>query len=880
MKQAKWAQDYFGDNGPGRNQPPPEQVTFVGSPAPSPGSFQGTITGGSRYTGAGADGEIQPGKRAGEVHEGEGVLSADAMQAFSDEEFYALLRAAGEGNIDKNSFRQSVGLPPIQQFQSGGIMNNDLVMKDLMIKDPPNFTTNQGAAQGRAAGMAGSSASQGASITGQAGQQANALSVLNASNVASSQATPPPLPPVAPPASTPETVTIQGPAPVAPLPNPTTAPPPLNTTPKYDFDQGIQYGYDSIHKTAQGLNPLDKQIADRTLGDLEARNQWGTLAAQQDMSHLTPEARAALGGEMSAIGSSQVARTAGDLALAGRERAEGAARNLVDYGLRAQDQQARLDENTARTAALMSGQIQDRIATLSASMTPDAMKNDTHLREMIAKQLGPNATTDQISAEIDAQWHAFNDQNKSSFGGNIATLLGDLVENRGSVEDALGDASIRRNVAGFMGLGDTPENQQRIDDEIRKRFEMTSRDDLTVAYDNIVGSGMVREDYMNQPGFEDEMRNTIRDLYMKGILDKEGNIVSDAAFDWPWEDPGTFRNYRDWNGNQIAGGEYDGAAAVTVKGNGTDYAKADGSAVTQADLDAVWSQLSAGEREELFSGGIDGVSQNLMDKYFHTTLGPDGKPRHVTTFNEFQDWALEAKNATRVLELAENWSSPSTGKELDDEGNVIGENAFVWYDTYGNQQISNKNEPILSYVWKQLSDKFSTDGELLDEAGFNSRWNDGKGWHLDSDGRITNIDTYKSNPVLEQRANESYSSWESGSILTTSEAASIASNWDNLPEDKKATGTDFLEHYPTVYWDKTNWVMHSNVEDWVIENQGQLYKAADGRVYEIAGMVRPYKRKTTAYVKLIDIETGNEVKYSDGTGRSEKMPFGGEPYAV
>lgn len=73
-------------------------------------------------TGNGVDGEVQPGKMVDiQVHEGEGIIPNNAMQGLTGEEFQGLVETLSSGDIDKNKFREAIGMPTIQEYQSGGI---------------------------------------------------------------------------------------------------------------------------------------------------------------------------------------------------------------------------------------------------------------------------------------------------------------------------------------------------------------------------------------------------------------------------------------------------------------------------------------------------------------------------------------------------------------------------------------------------------------------------------------------------------------------------------------------------------------------------------------------------------------------------------------
>lgn len=97
-----------------------EQITVLSGPPQRSASP-------ARYTGAGIDGVIQPGKMANtQVHEGEGVINANAMQNLDPGEFQAFQRSLETGNFNKPAFRSLIGLPPVQGLQTGGIVGSPL----------------------------------------------------------------------------------------------------------------------------------------------------------------------------------------------------------------------------------------------------------------------------------------------------------------------------------------------------------------------------------------------------------------------------------------------------------------------------------------------------------------------------------------------------------------------------------------------------------------------------------------------------------------------------------------------------------------------------------------------------------------------------------
>ncbi len=107
--------------------PPSGGVASRVKPTQPDTTMQSSPSGGSRYTGVGADGVYQPSAVTGQVHEKEWVLSAPVTQAIGADTLQALKVAAESGALtsDKlNVIRQAVGLPGQQGFEAGTNMLN------------------------------------------------------------------------------------------------------------------------------------------------------------------------------------------------------------------------------------------------------------------------------------------------------------------------------------------------------------------------------------------------------------------------------------------------------------------------------------------------------------------------------------------------------------------------------------------------------------------------------------------------------------------------------------------------------------------------------------------------------------------------------------
>jgi hypothetical protein len=80
--------------------------------------------------------------------------------------------------------------------------------------------------------------------------------------------------------------------------------------------------------------------------------------------------------------------------------------------------------------------------------------------------------------------------------------------------------------------------------------------------------------------------------------------------------------------------------------------------------------------------------------------------------------------------------------------------------------------------------------------------------------------------------------------------------------------------------EKDRWVLTDAAINWVNANTGKVYKANNGRLYEVVGRVTHTKdRRSSESIKFRDVVTGNEVEYSSTrTGGKSQNPFAGGGY--
>jgi hypothetical protein len=72
---------------------------------------------------------------------------------------------------------------------------------------------------------------------------------------------------------------------------------------------------------------------------------------------------------------------------------------------------------------------------------------------------------------------------------------------------------------------------------------------------------------------------------------------------------------------------------------------------------------------------------------------------------------------------------------------------------------------------------------------------------------------------------------------------------------------------------KNRWILSPEAETWAEENNGKLYKAANGKVYQVVGTHEPTSKKSTAGIKFKDVETGEVVVFTQGgKGKTSLFP--------
>lgn len=806
-----------------------DQITFLSGPK---SQFQSQASAGQNYgygyTGAGVDGVIQPGKMAGQVHEGEGVIRANAMQNLDPQEFQVFQASLESGKLDKNKFREAIGMVPILGYQSGGIggdepydpLKTDSGTTSVLDKDDSDpLNTGSGIIPGL-------------------NREDSDLVLNRTRDMASGKA----FEPISKAANT------------------------------YDLLQ------------TETLAKAGKNLQQSAANTAASRGWTGQGAGNQLQGQVDQMLMSNLSNNLLQRG---VYRN--DLEVQRQNMMNQGTQGLLNIGSQIElfNQQNKIDTGKRINTLIASGADLNRIV------------NDQLLRGQLAKDLGLSPDDDAITQEIQTLYNASIDTNADAYGGDAETILQDYITSGKTVEDALNDQNLFRKTALSMRLDPNDANSAKaIREEIVRRFNDRSMNDVDRAYKNIMDSGIIGDEYKSVPGFDKDLRNMIQDLSLKGLIDPEtGALKEGAIIEWPWEDPDTFFKYNDFNGNELDGKRLDTNATINIKGNGSTYKNSAGREVNQYDAITAWQKIkSSSEREKYFKEDGSFDLEMFMNKNFKTVPGVNGGTVAITSRQDFDDIYSNEESAEEIGGLIDQWNTTAKfpdGHNL--EGDPIGENEFLYYNKYGEPTIGNKAE-LLPYIWHQLSELHGG-GELLSAEQFKGFWKEGKDFIIGDDGEILNLHDRGNNkavqeavdkvkPIVEGFNQESknalnnlVSSGKIGEVskhikaIGIDEARTLSANWKDAPKEIKASETpfDFLTgdmiDRRSGGGTTNRWVFKDSVTNWIKANTGKLWKnEQSGRVYMVLGQQDTGNRNSTERMFLMDMGSGEIVEFGTEQG--------------
>ncbi|MBE3139062.1 MAG: hypothetical protein IMZ53_00600, partial [Thermoplasmata archaeon] len=304
-----------------------------------------------------------------------------------------------------------------------------------------------------------------------------------------------------------------------------------------------------------------------------------------------------------------------------------------------------------------------------------------------------------------------------------------------------------------------------------------------------------------------------------GAIDRNGNLIEGATFDWPWEDPDTRFNYVDWNGNDIAYDEagnkpkgYD-VRQIGIPGTSLTYESTFSGVkrpVTMRDMDSKWGSLTDSQKQGYIDAGgkfdlegfmgdyfvqTDGqnggtVSHNLSDINDYFDTNPDILDTIIQNINGTVDEAGKVSNqfvsSGYTDTVAKMIADAGTNTEALNRANALSqqENQFQYYDANGQwQHQSTVSNNMLINIWQQFSQMYGKSGVPLTSQEFSRYWADGKGWIIGEDGIVMNFKE----------------SWQKDNGVTADNPALSGEAWTSFSNSSSGSSSGGSTNTPTTY---------------------------------------------------------------------------------
>lgn len=368
-------------------------------------------------SGAGVDGVVQPGKMVdAQLHEGEGIVEANAMQNLTDDEFKQFRSVLASGKLNKNMFRQAINMPTVGEYATGGVVRNRDGSSMGTTQPPPEQTDpvefagtigrNRDGSTYASTPMTTTPQIKAPEVPGY--QPFNVQPTLNAP-AGQQQVTTPTIarqptveptklnvaplqdvgtvtaPQIKAEPTQPEVTRMTPPPSVGPPPVPpetVTGPPEQPSATSSTAGDAVRSGLQSIVNQSQGMSEADKKIANFYLSNMDASNAASLrllesrISGDGDMSEQGKEAARAMF-ENQFRG--ERATMAGELAAGSAQRAGAAARDAVTLG-----QQVRSYEDITLPAARQNMEIMQK--TFDEITLPTGKLNIQELESRIGSQ--------------------------------------------------------------------------------------------------------------------------------------------------------------------------------------------------------------------------------------------------------------------------------------------------------------------------------------------------------------------------------------------------------------------------------------------------------------------------------------------------------------
>ena len=408
---------------------------------------QQSVDPGSSRTYAGQPDPTQP---AGVVHGQEGVMSARAMQNLGNDTFTALSHKAEDGTIDLNMVRNAVGMAPMPGYASGGVVTPSIDASAGTNSDPSSLYANWL--------KSGKTSVGGVSLLPPQGQDAQPAHLLSYADDPANQTVGTPIGPqtvidgivqsqplvgggVSSPAPQVRTLSPAPQAPantnVLPLPSTTAGTETAGSVASNPEDQTRTASNQYLTDVMNNNNPLQKNIASQTLGDLAARQQYSNAALGQTEAqnpNLTEGGKATLTAEQLASQNAETAKTEGTLAVNAQNQAIGAAGTLYSGSLAGQSLE--LSQNTTAYNAAVAAGDYNAAAAAYKTLTGQTLDPAQFKYDQSNKNLGTLMTTisDFVQSGVKVQDALQQAENSGLVNANDPQAVTNFTNNYNAIE--------------------------------------------------------------------------------------------------------------------------------------------------------------------------------------------------------------------------------------------------------------------------------------------------------------------------------------------------------------------------------------------------------------------------------------------------------------
>jgi hypothetical protein len=389
----------------------------------------------------------------------------------------------------------------------------------------------------------------------------------------------------------------------------------------------------------------------------------------------------------------------------------------------------------------------------------------------------PNATPEQIKDEIAARYKATQSTNLGTYASNQTTLLKGAIQRNATLADVTTisaiNAPLRSATANKLGLDPNstdPTVQAQITADIKNEYTQLTQSPTTTAYNSylnnfgdvpiMAGGQTLNQLIQSDPVAGGELKNSIGTMLMNGdlSLDASGNVtVKSGTLGLPWENPGSYFQFTDWNGKAVTQHNPDGSAVMSgnVNVDGKEYVnKTTKAPVAQADATVAWDRAYNAnpigmQRYFKDANGQVTSSPNIkafLDDTYNTVESADAQgnitPVEVTPTSviQRQNNVITSNGIDAVVNGFQSGATiPGTVSSVNPSGGgTLQSGQFIYYDKKGSPTVGSTTSSSFRNIVQQFSMVFNG-GNPLTAQQFSTLWNDGVGWVVGDGGMIQNF---------------------------------------------------------------------------------------------------------------------------------------------